>query len=118
MCQLTSGKMLDTRLTNLCIAITSGAMQFTDHYAKQLMSRPTPNKNEIKYITCDDTPEIIENEPDGKAGRKYTVWGMADWSGRIGHVICTSPPNPRVITAYYPEETQPYKWTDDYRRRA
>ncbi len=43
--------------------------------------------------------------------------GMTDAKGRIGHVVCANPPNSLVITAYFPAETEPEKWSDNYRRR-
>jgi hypothetical protein len=68
-------------------------------------------------MLCDDAPEVIEDYPDDKPFSSCLIWGTTT-DGRIGHVLFTYPPDCWVITAYFPAETEPHKWTDsNYRIR-
>ena len=65
-------------------------------------------------MLCDDAPQVID---DYTAENTLLIWGTVG-DGRIGHVLCGYYPQYRVITAYFPGETEPYKWVDsEYRVR-
>ena len=109
--------MTDPRIPRLCNATASGLMVYSQHYTQQVMFRPTPRKNDIEFILCHDSPEVIEDYPRDSRGSCSLIWGMVEGDGRVGHIVCSDPPNSRIITAYFPGETQPQAWTDNYRRR-
>lgn len=104
----------ESTLAVLCSEVQSGDLRYSFHYAQQMFKRPMPNRDQIRYILCDDNPEIIEhNAGDSDArGSSCLIWGIIS-EERIGHVLCSYPPNPVIITAYWPD-TQPEKWTDDF----
>jgi hypothetical protein len=102
----------------LCTEAEWGLLRYSDHYAEQLLRRPTPTRDEIRYILCEDDPQVIETDPANPPwSRTYLIWGVI-YDGRAGHLLCTAPPNPKVVTAYWPAETEPDNWEDNYRRRA
>ena len=105
------------RLSHLCLSVTSGSLRYSHHYTQQFLLRPTPNRDEIRFLLCYDAPEIIEDYPQRPMGGRCLIWGTTDSDGRIGHVVCANPPDSTVITAYFPAETEPNKWQDNYRRR-
>ena len=109
--------MTDPRISWLCHAVVSGLMVYSQHYAHQVMCRPTPRKNDIEFILCHDSPKVIEEYPRDPRGSCSLIWGMVESDGQVGHIVCSDPPNPRIITAYFPRETQPWAWTDNYRIR-
>ena len=111
--------MSGSRIAGLYLDATSGSLRFSQHYVQRLLSqRPTPSQTEVRFLFCDDTPEIIEDYPQDPRGDSCLIWGETDSNGRIGHVQCTNPPDALIITAYFPAETEPEKWEDSYRRRA
>ncbi len=104
--------MQDNRIEELCRAAADGTLDYTDHYDERVNERPTPDKPEVRFMLCDDDPLVIETR-----GRLFLVWGRTA-EGRIGHLLCSVLPVCRVMTAYFPGETQPEKWADaDYRIR-
>jgi hypothetical protein len=109
--------MYGARIAGLCLDTISGSMRFSQHYIQQLMSRPTPNQRHIQFLLCEDNPQVIEDYPRDPRGSCCLIWGATDNNGRIGHVVCANPPDSQVITAYFPAETDPNKWEDNYRRR-
>ena len=109
--------MNESRVSALSAAAYSDSLYYSAHYNLQLISRPTPSKNEILFLLCQDAPEIIEDYPQDLRGPSCLIWGLTDDTGRVGHLVCSNPPNPGIITAYYPSETEPNQWECNYRRR-
>ena len=109
--------MYERRITELCEAADNGTLKPRPHYARRLESRPTPTENDIRFILCDDAPEIIEDYPDDTPYSSCLIWGTTS-DGHVGHVLCSYSREYWIITAYFPAETEPYKWADDdYRIR-
>jgi hypothetical protein len=103
--------MNEALLAMLCAELQAGRLHWTEHYSQRLLERPTPTRSEIRYLLCDDEPEVIE-----PYGRSCLIWGiMVD--GRVGHVVCSHPPSAVVVTAYWPDDTEPWEWAENYRRR-
>ena len=73
-----------------------------------------PDRRQIRYLLCDDEPEVIERN-QGERGRSYLIWGIME-DERAGHVLCSDPPMAVVVTAYWPD-TEPSEWARDYKRR-
>lgn len=107
--------MQDTLVPTLCAEAQTGSLRYSGHYAEQLFERPQPNRVEIHYLLCDDDPEIIEANTGRPGWNSYLIWGIIE-TGRVGHVLCSPPPRPKVITAYWPD-TEPAEWADNYKRR-
>ena len=108
--------MYESRIAALCAAAASGSLDRSLHYDQRQWVRPTPDGTEILFILCDDEPQIIEDYPTDPRGSCCLIWGTTS-SGRIGHLVCGYSPGYRVITAYFPADTQPDRWEDNYRRR-
>jgi hypothetical protein len=109
--------MYEERIAELCRAASNGIMRPRSHYKRRLKSRPSPNEQDILFILCDDNPEVIEDNPFDSPSSCCLVWGTTA-DGRIGHVLCGYYPEYTIITAYFPAETEPYKWEDEeYRVR-
>ena len=105
------------RIKALCPAAADDSMTYSDHYIRQRLLRPTPSKAHIVFMLCLDSPKIIENYPEDERGGCCLIRGVADHGGRIGHVLCAYPPNSKVITAYFPRETEPNMWDNNYQAR-
>lgn len=106
------------RIGELCFDVASGSMRYSRHYYRRLQQRrPTPNREDIRFLLCEDDPEVIEDCPNDYRGPRCLVWGTTNINGRVGHVVCGYPPDSQVITAYFPAETEPEKWDDNYRIR-
>jgi len=98
----------------LCAEVAVGRLHWSGHYTRRLWERAMPDRAQIHYLLCEDDAEVRESDTDGR-GRNCLIWGiMAD--GRVGHVLCSHPPNPVVVTAYWPD-TEPEEWTDNYKQR-
>lgn len=108
--------MLNDIIAKLYAAASANTLAFTDHYRYQSEHRPTPNPSEVRFILCDDAPEIIEHYPNDRRGPCCLIWGTTN-SNEIGHIVCAYEPAPRVVTGYFPARTEPEKWTDDFRNR-
>ena len=109
--------MAENRIAAISLAALNGSLDYSRHYNQQFLSRPTPNRDEIRFLLIEDAPEIIEDYPLDPRGPSCLIWGMTDYEGRIGHLICANPPNTRIVTAYFPGETEPEEWECNYRRR-
>ena len=109
--------MYESRIVALSLEAFSGSLDYTHHYNRQVLSRPTPTREQIRFLLYEDSPEIIEDYPEDPRGPSCLVWGIADNNGRVGHLVCANPPNSKVITAYFPDETEPDIWESNYRRR-
>ena len=109
--------MYGARIASLCFESISGSLRYSRHYTDQFLARPTPSEMEIRFLLCDDDPQVIEDYPQHPRGSSCLVWGVTNHSDRIGHVQCSNPPDALVITAYFPAETEPAKWTDNFRKR-
>ena len=109
--------MCGTRIADLCLSATSGTLRYSQHYTQNFLSHATPSRDEIRFLLCDDAPEVIEDYPQRPKGSRCLIWGTTDGDSRIGHVVCANPPDSTVVTAYFPAETEPDKWEDNYRRR-
>lgn len=97
----------------LCYEITEGnPAAWTGHFVHRLFTRTQPDFEDVLYLVCDDEPYILEDYPDDGRGRSCLIWGTV--RGRVAHVVCSYPPGPAVITAYWPD---PAEWTDNFRRR-
>ena len=92
-------------------------MRYSRHFLIRLLERPQPTRDDIRYLLCDDDPaEIEENGPRYEQGSSSSlVWGILR-DGRVAHVLCSHPPDPVIITSYWPD-TEPEEWADNYRRR-
>jgi hypothetical protein len=101
------------RLSALAFAAMTGTLFYTPHYDQQLRKRPTPTRSDITFMLCDDSPMIIEENSDHGKGPICLIWAQrAD--GCIGHLVCRNDSSNVVVTAYFPEDTNPEKWDDDY----
>ena len=101
-------------IAELCIEAAAETLVYSDHYKHQMERRSTPSRADITHMLCEDAPQIIDEETERD---RLLIWGTAA-DGRIGHVLCSYCPEYRVITAYFPGDTEPYKWVDtDYRVR-
>ena len=101
------------RLSALAFAAMSETLFYTNHYEQRVRKRPTPSKSDIRFMLCDDSPMIIEENSDHREGQTCLIWAQrAD--GCIGHLVCRNDSSNVVVTAYFPEETNPEKWDDDY----
>ncbi len=104
------------RIAKLCAAAASGSLITLPHYTRNLVARPTPNQEDIRFLLCDDAAEVIEDYPEDPRGAACLIRGEIN-DGRVGHVVFRYPPDYFVITAYFPEDTQPWKWDSGYRIR-
>ena len=104
-------------IDQLCHDIRTGSMNYSRHYTRRLGQRPTPTRDEIEFLICEDKPQVIEDYPNDPRGNSCLIAGITDQIGRIGHIVCANPPISLIITAYFPAETEPENWGDDYRRR-
>lgn len=107
----------EARLANLCVAARERTIIWSRHFLTQLFTRDQPRKADICYILCDDDPEEIEETEAvyEDASNTALIWGILEY-GRVGHLLCSHPPDPVVITAYWPD-TEPDEWVDNYKRR-
>jgi hypothetical protein len=97
----------------LCYAITMGdSAVWTGHFVHRLLNRTQPDHTDVQQVVCDDEPSILEDYPDTGRGRSCLIWGTV--RGRVAHIVCSYPPSPVVITAYWPD---PAEWADNFRRR-
>lgn len=102
-------------IEELCAAADTDTLIYSPHYRQRARRRPSPQERDIIYILCADAPEIIEERTEDSV---CLIWGTAT-DGRISHVLCEYYPGYRVVTAYFPSETEPYKWEDsEYRIRS
>ena len=106
--------MGQSRIAALCAAAASGSLNYTDHYGEQLLSRPTPGRDDIRFILREDDAQVIEDYPHRR--NRCLIWGTTQ-SGRIGHLVCRNEPDSWVVTAYFPADTEAEKWKDNYRKR-
>lgn len=109
--------MNQSRIATLSLAVYSGTLNFSAHYYSKFYARPTPSEEEIKFLLWDNAPEIIEDYPNDPRGPSCLIIGTTDLNGRIAHIVCADPPNSAVITAYFPAETRPDQWSNDFRHR-
>ena len=109
--------MNDNLLVSLSLEAFSDSLEYSNHYNQQLLARPTPSKAEIRFLLWEDRPEILEDYPQDPRGGCCLIWGTTDDNGRVGHIVCAYPPVSRVITAYFPDETESEEWECNYRRR-
>ena len=101
-------------IAELCAEAAEGILDYRPHYEIKLMQRSTPSKRQVAFMLCEDAPEVIDERPEEDV---LIIWGTTQ-DGRIGHVVCKYYPVYEVLTAYFPGETEPYKWEDDtYRTR-
>jgi hypothetical protein len=105
--------MSQSVIPSLCYEITEGSQTvWSGHFIRRLLSRVQPDHLDVQYLVCDDEPFVLEDYPDTGRGRSCLIWGTVQ--GRVAHVVCSYPPNPVVITAYWPD---PQQWTENFRRR-
>ncbi len=92
----------------------AGEARFSDHF---LLNHPDRaiSIEQAEAVLCDPAAESIERHRDRQWGPTVLVYGVID--GRAVHVLCSEPPEVTVITAWWPD-SQPEKWSKDYRRRA
>ena len=109
--------MNENRIAALSLAAFSGTLDFSLHYYSKFYARPTPSEEEIRFLLWDDYPEIIEDYPNDPRGPSCLIIGTTDLNGRIAHIVCADSPKLAVITAYFPAETRPDKWSDNFRNR-
>ena len=107
--------MQDLLIHSLCTEAQGGTLVYSGHFGKRLFERPQPDRAGIRYLLCDDDPEIIESNLERPGWNTYLIWGIIE-TGRVGHVLCSPPPRPKVITAYWPD-TEPAEWANNYKRR-
>ena len=101
-------------IAELCAEAAEGILDYRPHYEIKLMQRSTPSKSQVAFMLCEDAPEVIDERPEEDV---LIIWGTTQ-DGRIGHVVFKYYPVYEVLTAYFPGETEPYKWEDDtYRTR-
>lgn len=109
--------MYGSRIMALALAAFSGSLEYSLHYNQQLVARSTPSQSEIRFLLWYDEPQVIGDYPDDPRGSCCLIWGTTDDTGRVAHLLCANPPKSLVITAYFPSETRPDEWEDNYRRR-
>lgn len=100
-------------IPSLCYELTQGSQAcWSSHFVQRLLTRTQPDHADVQYIVCEDEPQILETYQDTGRGRSCLIWGVV--RGRVAHIVCSYPPDPVVITAYWPD---PQEWTDNFRRR-
>ena len=97
-------------IADLCVEAEQGTLFYTTHVAEQSIKRDQPRRDDITTILCYDTAKVIEPYPNGPRGKCCLIWGTVA-GGRIGHIVCSYPPNSLVITTYWPD-LDPEKWED------
>lgn len=101
-------------IEELCAAADADTLIYSPHYQRRARRRPCPQERDIVYILCDDAPKVIEERTEDSV---CLIWGVTA-DGRVGHILSEYYPAYRVATAYFPSETEPYKWADsEYRIR-
>lgn len=100
-----------TILAEICKEITDGTISYSEHYLDRILSEPTPARADLRFMLCDDDPDVIEYNDDDRC----LIFGFST-DGRVGHAVCVHPPEAKVVTAYWPD-TQPWKWSADFRSR-
>lgn len=107
---------LDEAATDaLCYEAQISNLRYRLHVGERMLERSQPSRVDILFILCDDDPQIVEPYSDDPRGRSCLIWGIID-NGRVGHIVCSYPPNPWVITTYWPD-TEPEKWSSDFKWR-
>ena len=109
--------MNEDLIVSLSLDAISDSLGYSDHYNQRLLSRPTPSKAEIRFLLWEDNPEIIEDYPQDPRGGSCLIWGTTDNSGRVAHIVCAYPPVSRIITAYFPGDSESEEWECNYRKR-
>lgn len=100
----------------LCAEARAGGLHYTSHFVRRLFVRDIPGREAIRYVLCDDDPEVIETDAVGDdRGVSHLIWGIMD-DGRVAHLLCSAPPDPLVITTYWPD-TDPGEWEADFKTR-
>ena len=83
----------------------------------RILTRQQPDRDDIRFLICDDEPEIIEDyDPRSTDGYRRGCLILGKIGGRGAHVHCAYPPSGVIVTAYWPD-IEPDEWTDDYERR-
>ena len=113
-----SGRMFASRIADLSLDAAAGRLRYSRHYRQRLPARPTPNQSEIRFMLCNDDPQVIEDYPEDSRGSSCLIRGETDIDGRVGHLLCSNPPDSLIITAYFPGETEPEEWDTDYWTRS
>ncbi len=106
-------------IARLWDAVRTETLTFSRHYTIQLFVREQPGESDVEFVLCDDEPRVIEHyqaRPNPETGRGSCLI-LGQVNDRPVHVNCSYPPDPVVITAYWPD-TRPDEWTEDYGRRA
>ena len=115
--RMNGSTMKEAALAVLCVEAKSGGLNYSHHHARRIFQRGVPDRLHIRYVLCDDEPEIIEHNigDEDSRGESCLIWGIIE-SNRVAHVLCSYPPNPVVITAYWPD-IEPSEWEDNFKRR-
>lgn len=94
-----------------------GHLVYRSHVAVRALERDQPSDPEVEYMLCADNPQVIERYPpeSQERGRSLLIWGIMDY-GRIGHIVCSCPPNCYVITTYWPD-SRAKQWSSDFKCR-
>ena len=91
-----------------------GDLGYTQHFYERLNDPTRPDQGDVVGIICDHESLVIERFDVERRGPLLLVCGRVN--GRIGHVLVTFPPDPEVVTAYWPD-MRPQEWSNNYRRR-
>ena len=93
--------MYERTISDLCDEAINRRLIYSHHYTDQMFVRSQPTRAQIRYVLCDNEPEIIEECPDDPRGPACLIWGRMS-NGRAAHVKFGLPPTGIVVTAYWP----------------
>ena len=94
----------------------NSTLPYHSHFLEKLLMRAMPQPADVEYMLCQDDPQVIEPDRNDPRGPSCLVWAIM-MDGRAGHMLLTWPPDSWVITAYWPD-SEPAKWTADFKQRA
>ena len=96
---------------------TRGHLLYRNHFAARILESERPSDFEVEFMLCEDNPQVIYRYPleTEHTSRSLLIWSIME-NGRVGHVVCSCPPNCWLITTYWPD-TEPDEWSSDYKCR-
>lgn len=110
--------MYEARLAAIQMEFRAGTERYRQHALDQMAARG-PLLADYEQAMASGDLEVIEDYQvyDPAAPEYPPSMLVIGWIGGVAfHTVVTYPPQPIVITVY-PPQTEPDKWTPDYRRR-
>jgi hypothetical protein len=104
-------------LARIASAVAAGEHRVTYHAAVQYLEESDrPSVTQAEAAVLDPDSEVIEWRPDNPRGPTCLVRSAIH--GRVVHVLCSYPPPACTIISFWWPDTEPEKWSADFRRRA